>query len=240
MISLFDEEGNKTSTLKKLEAIYRKGGYGPFDLFSKKENVPLGLSSKRVWELVHKKNRKFIRKDHLDYLIHEFITKTKFSDPNDLMIITPDIIQELEYHRVRTGLSAAMLLKISSECPKDLTKKIIADWIDGITKKATRQNVDFVLKNWKSQPTDYKIADRYNNPTEEKLSRSLIEITPDFRSVLTEYVSSSGLSLFGILKKWRPLPNHLALEVVAGWISGSIARATYDHIAFVKNKIGYQ
>lgn len=67
MLSLFDEDGNKTYVMKKLEELYHKGKYGPFDLLMNKTNAPLGLSSKMVWELVHGKKKKVILYLNLDY-----------------------------------------------------------------------------------------------------------------------------------------------------------------------------
>jgi hypothetical protein len=240
MISLIDDDGKKTSEMKMLEDIYHKGKYGVFDLLAGKEDTPLGLSSKRVWELVHGKKKKLIRKDHFDYLVREFPIKGKFSDPDNLIIITPEIIQELEYHRIRSGISAGMLLKMSSESPKGLSRNIISDWTKGITKKAIRQNVEFVLEKWKELPDSYFFSKKNSKQTADCFERSLIELAPDFKERLSEYISNSGLSLLGVLKSWRPLPSHLDLEVVSGWMSGDIKRATPEHIDFVIEKIGHK
>lgn len=156
MVHLYKTDGQKSLAMNKLQRIYKFGKYGPEDLLVGKSDVPVGLSSRMVWEMVRGNKWKYIPKNYLDYLIKNFLSHDRLFG-NDDWISLPDekrciLVQE----RDRTDISPAMLLRRADNVPTGLTGKLISDWMDGRTKTLRRAHLQFVISEWKKHPDSAK------------------------------------------------------------------------------------
>lgn len=226
MITLIDGQGNKTPEMKQLEDIYLKGNYGAFNLLSGKACVPLGLSSKGVWELVHGKKKKSIRKDYMDYLIGEFVKKEELAD-HEVQLIDAEgnptkYLEEIRHHHNRTAVGTISLLRNKSELPRGLTPSQIEGWIAGKTKIAQLENVNYVLELWRSLPdADIRI------PITDQMKIKLLGLIRDANVKTKTFIKET---------KGRA-PNNLVSAEINSWISGTAKSASAIHWDFFINEL---
>lgn len=243
-LSLFDKEGNKTYVMKKLEEIYHRGQYGVFNLLTDKTNTPLGLSSKTVWELVHGKKKKSIRRDHFEYLIKEFefptnvnscisnIPEQYVSSDIDRNIIYVQLLddegkptgylEDIRKHHHRTAVGETRLLRDKKDIPVGLNKTRIKNWLQGRLRSAQLNHVNYVLDLWETFPdADMRIP-----------------ITPEIRDKLLGLVLNTNIKAKTFIKETRGrAPKNFKSIEIASWIDGKAKSASRIHLEFFMNEL---
>lgn len=71
-VPLVDKDGRVTCYLKAVREIFEHNDYSPYNILNDKKNVPPGLSSCRIWDILKGQNIKSIRENHLEYILKEF------------------------------------------------------------------------------------------------------------------------------------------------------------------------
>jgi len=139
----------------------------------------------------------------------------------DRVELTREIIEELKYHRDRTGIGSLRLLRMSgSEKPDHLTHSIVKNWLHGSNKTVKESDLEHVLHRWRRLP-DCPYGTR-------------VVILPKIRKKLKFYRNKTNVGAVAILRgKHAEKPRGLNSNTINLWLTGEAMRANQKHLDFV-------
>tara|TARA_R110002096_G_scaffold426829_1_gene637056 strand:- start:690 stop:1388 length:699 start_codon:yes stop_codon:yes gene_type:complete len=134
--------------------------------------------------------------------------------------LTPEIIEDLKFHRNRTGIGAAQLLQVKdAEKPAHLTLPALNSWFTGRVKTAARGHLEYIQEKWKNLP---------DNPEGIR-----VEITPEILEKLRFYRNITNVGEGAILRGKRvEKPKGLNAAIVRLWLVGEIKTAKQEHLDY--------
>ena len=132
--------------------------------------------------------------------------------------LTPEIIEDLKFHRNRTGIGAAQLLQVKdAEKPAHLTLPALNSWFTGRVKTAARGHLEYIQEKWKNLP---------DNPEGIR-----VEITPEILEKLRFYRNITNVGEGAILRGKRvEKPKGLNAAIVRLWLVGEIKTAIVEKL----------
>ncbi len=195
---------------QKLRAHIERTGVGPQALLRGAGDKPQGLSSSVISKWLA--GGKTARRDHLAYVMHRWETV----DP--VVPVTPLVLQALQLHKDRTGLTPEPLLRSAKTLPSGLTTSIVRSWLEGRVKRAKRSHLDFVLAQWERCP-------------DRDLSR--VPVTAEVRARMEEHRVRTGIGVTALGRMVRNPPAGLTVSKVRSWLYGSTKSACRTHLEYV-------
>ena len=153
--------------------------------------------------------------------------------------LTKTIIETLASERERTGVTYAQLLKRSESAPHDLSERHIYIWLSK-SKTARADHLQFVLDSYKALPTltvaDPSVRSPKPRPRQAPVKRALspfVEITGDMRAAIQSELTRSGIRQTSLKAAMSPEFDQISLQMLRGWINGSITKARREYWAYV-------
>lgn len=196
-----------------MEAEIRRTGISIPELVSGLTDMPDGLTFNRIRNFYCGQLKRLPRA-HMDYIMS---TLKALPDTNfEAIPLTPDILEMLRAHAVRTGKGPSALLRAARDKPDGLSSPLIHTWLSGKTVTARRDHLDYVLK-------------RYDIP----VPSDRIEITGALLEELRAHVRRTGKGPHALLRGVRDKPEGLTGNMIQNWMRGLVHTARKDHFDYV-------
>jgi hypothetical protein len=126
----------------RMRAEAARTGVGLWKLLSARDNMPEGLSVKRVLNFYERRQDR-VAPDHLHYLL-----KLWAALPSRRFVrLTPEIRAELRSYIDRTGKGPQAMLRGAKDKPEGLKAAVITAWLNG-QREARRDQFDYVLRRY--------------------------------------------------------------------------------------------
>lgn len=166
---LAKEIGGKLTLTQEMRSVLRehirRTGEGVAPLLRDAANIPDGLCERMIGNWLRRKT-KTARADHWRYVIglYEALPDASTAEPKiapiqierGYQLIPPEVVAELQTHRVRTGIAFARILAGRKDKPSHLTDNMIGSWSSGQVKIADPAHLNYVLRLYRSLPTKKK------------------------------------------------------------------------------------
>lgn len=223
-IPFIDLQGRETQYYKTLKSLFDGRDIDPYGILIGLNDVPAGLSSKKIWDILNKKDIKFIPKSHYDWLLQNFsqINENRRKLRVEYIEISDETRRRLNELSIQTNLSPYDFFRVvRNRAPQGLASTTIKLWLSGKNKSAHKEYLNFVIKEWES------ILLQENNK---------VEITNDIREELLFHKARTGLSAKMFLANLDNIPDDLNSIWVNGWLTGNIKSADPVHMEFVLNE----
>lgn len=235
-ISLFDMKGRDTEHYKLLKSLFKNRKIGPYDIFQGIEDVPLGLSSKKIWDMLQGKgSSKKISKEHFDWLMLNFSSELiQNESPEEEIFQGNKTFQRLGRHYVplsietvhrlnvlssKTNLKPYEFLKlVRKKSPAGLTSAMLQAWLGGKNKCVPKEFLDFVLNEWERV----------------LLSQSeFVDIGDEIREELLFHKIRTGLGQKALLSNAKDIPEGFNPKWINEWLNDRVKSANRVHLNYV-------
>lgn len=143
--------------------------------------------------------------------------------------ITDEMIQDILFHKKRTGVGPQKLLRGKrGSVPVGLSSSTVYNWIRKVSKSAKREHLDYVLGLWKTLPDNPNPTGRYRNYRDE-----LEPISPPHLRRLKKIQTYTGILPGRIFKHSDQVPKYLNANIVGQWLTVDGYKARPEDVAWV-------
>ena len=125
--------------------------------------------------------------------------------------ITPEIIEQLNQLKKKTGVGAHKLLRGKKDRSADLSGVLITSWMTGKLKKAKKRHLDYVLDIWSKEPV-------------------YIEMSTDYQNFLKSERDRTGLKGHRLLTNMVERPDDLSVSLVSRILNGGLKKIKETHL----------
>ncbi len=144
--------------------------------------------------------------------------------------LTDKVLQELKYHRERTGVGPRKLLSAKSNIPQGLSAAMVELWFSKKVLKVRQDHLKFVLATWEALPEA-----RQGKKTARVFDHGFVKIPAATRQQLQEYRQQSGIGPISLLKQTNG-PLGLTSGMIQSWLGGAVKTAKREHLQFVLDR----
>lgn len=201
-------------------------------------NKPSGLKLHTVQSWLRGKTKSTI-KEYYEYVLKS-LQKVDGKHLPSRIALTDPMRRELQYHRMRTGLTPYMIIKLS--CGEDMANRLqptVVSWLKGAVLTVDERLYRQVLNDWKASP-DKSSAPRKKSSkhrlAQEKIKlpeSSKVHITRSVRNRLFKLQDQSGLTPRAFLDEREDVPSGLTSTMIHSWMSRQVEVARTDHVKYV-------
>lgn len=235
-IPLIDERGKATLHLERLRKLFTHESYGPYNILLDKNNVPAGLSSRKIWEALHGKSIKFMREDHFEYLLKEFESSSEtihssYVPERSFRLLSKEgepteYLEKLRNLKKVKGIGSNQLLGKSADAPAGLNPRKLNNYLLGRIRIIPLEHFLYLVATWETLPdvgssAEYvQLLDGDGNDT-------------DVLKEIKEHHARTGVGSYGLLKYRHDIPQGLTKAKIDNWIHGNTRYAQQDYIQYV-------
>lgn len=196
-----------------MEAELTRTGIGIFKFVSGLSDVPDGLTGNKIRNF-YSGNSKWLARAHAEYIIGKL--KALPDRVSETLPLTPEILETLRAHVLRTGKGPSAILRAAHDRPTGLTGSIIHSWLSEKTATARKDHLDYVLMRYEG----HQVSDR-------------IDITGAMLAELRAQAARTGVGPHALLSGAKDKPTRLNGNTVQNWMRGCSRTTSNDQFNYV-------
>ncbi len=181
------------------------------------------------------------KQDYINFVLEKWPTFKGSPDwpdqsPHQFQCVDLDneTISILRYHRKRTGVGPAGLLRIGREdTPEGLKPATIVHWLHGNVKTVRKEHLEYVLNRWAALE-DLSLR-KINDLAIMSARRSnYVILTTPMLKALRDLRDLTGVGATNLLRRDSNSP--VKPSTVDCWLTGKTTSVNFDHYEYVLNK----